>query len=132
MIRALILAVPLTAALAAPGARAQAVNDFPTNARAEYVFACMATNGENREMLDRCSCSIDQIATVLPYDDYVTLDTYQRGQNAAGERPEVLREGSIARESRSQLASIKAKAADSCLIDTSRVGQSSQSSQTGS
>ncbi|HIC65373.1 MAG: hypothetical protein ACU0DB_03570 [Paracoccus sp. (in: a-proteobacteria)] len=86
MIRALILAVPLTAALAAPGARAQAVNDFPTNARAEYVFACMATNGENREMLDRCSCSIDQIATVLPYDDYVQAETVLRMQQTTGER----------------------------------------------
>ena len=86
MIRALILAVLLTAALAAPGARAQAVNDFPTNARAEYVFACMATNGENREMLDRCSCSIDQIATVLSYDDYVQAETVLRMQQTTGER----------------------------------------------
>ena len=46
-------ALVLIAALTAPAAWAQAVNDYPTNARAEYVFTCMATNGENREMLDR-------------------------------------------------------------------------------
>ena len=35
----------------------------------DYVFACMKVNGETRDMLDRCSCSIDVIATLLPYDD---------------------------------------------------------------
>ena len=81
MMRWLVLA-----AFAAPAAWAQAVNDFPTNARAEYVFTCMATNGEDREMLDRCSCSIDQIATVLPYDDYVRAETVLRMQQVTGER----------------------------------------------
>ena len=81
MMRWLVLA-----AFVAPAASAQAVNDFPTNARAEYVFTCMATNGEDREMLDRCSCSIDQIATVLPYDDYVRAETVLRMQQVTGER----------------------------------------------
>ncbi len=43
------------------------LNDYPTDARAEYVFACMATNGGTRDALERCSCSIDIIATLLPY-----------------------------------------------------------------
>src|SRR5215475_2376632 len=41
-------------------------NDYPTEARADYVFVCMKTNGENQEMLRRCSCSIDVIASLLP------------------------------------------------------------------
>lgn len=83
--RAAILA--LVAALpTAQAARAQAVNDYPTSARAEYVFTCMATNGQTREMLDRCSCAIDQIATVLPYDDYVGAETVLRMQQVTGER----------------------------------------------
>lgn len=72
--------------LAAPAAHAQAVNDYPTNARAEYVFTCMATNGQNREMLDRCSCAIDQIASVLSYDDYVSAETVLRMRQVTGER----------------------------------------------
>jgi lysyl-tRNA synthetase class II len=79
-------ALVLIAALTAPAAWAQAVNDYPTNARAEYVFTCMATNGENREMLDRCSCAIDQIATVLPYDEYVSAETVLRMRQVTGER----------------------------------------------
>ncbi|MES1948814.1 hypothetical protein C84B14_15773 [Salinisphaera sp. C84B14] len=95
-------------------------HDYPTQARVEYAYECMnRLGGENYDTLYKCSCSIDYIADRLPYDEYVTLDTYQRGQNAAGERPEVLREGSIARESRNRLAAIKAQAAQQCLIEPS-------------
>ena len=76
----------LLACLGAAPAQAQAVNDYPTNARAEYVFACMATNGQTRDMLDRCSCAIDQIAETLPYDDYVQAETVLRMQQTTGER----------------------------------------------
>ncbi|MCI4680201.1 hypothetical protein K9U39_01250 [Rhodoblastus acidophilus] len=64
-------------ALAAP-ARAgdnDAVNDYPTEARADYVFACMAANGESREMLRKCACSLDVLASILPYDKYVDAET---------------------------------------------------------
>jgi len=43
-------------------------NDYPTAARADYVFACMKTNGDTRQALEQCSCSIDVIASILPYD----------------------------------------------------------------
>jgi hypothetical protein len=62
--------------LATPAcAQTALVNDYPTAARAEYVFACMKTNGETRDALDRCSCSIDVIASLLPYDSYVAGET---------------------------------------------------------
>jgi len=56
-------------------ARAEDVNDYPTSARAEYVFGCMKANGETRQSIDQCSCSIDIIASLLPYDRYVTAET---------------------------------------------------------
>src|SRR3984957_7263207 len=59
----------------AAGARAEDVNDFPTSARSEYVFGCMKANGETRQSIDQCSCSIDIIASLLPYDRYVTAET---------------------------------------------------------
>ena len=52
-----------------------AANDYPTSARAEYVFACMKTNGDTRQSLEQCSCSIDVIASLLPYDAYVAAST---------------------------------------------------------
>ena len=32
-------------------------------------------NGETRQALERCSCSIDVIASIIPYDGYVTAET---------------------------------------------------------
>jgi hypothetical protein len=55
------------AAAAAQGrAGAAELNDYPAAARADYVFACMKTNGDTRQALEKCSCSIDVIASILP------------------------------------------------------------------
>lgn len=59
---------------AAPSSRAQ-LNDYPTETRADYVFACMKTNGDTQQALRQCSCSIDVIASILPYDRYVAAQT---------------------------------------------------------
>ena len=69
---ALGLAAAVVAAIL-PGAAE--LNDYPTAARADYVFACMKTNGETRRALEQCSCSIDVIASILPYDRYVSAET---------------------------------------------------------
>jgi hypothetical protein len=50
------------------------INDYPTSARADYVFGCMKANGDTRTSLEQCSCSIDVIATILPYDRYVEAE----------------------------------------------------------
>jgi hypothetical protein len=60
---------------AATDTRADELNDYPTAARSEYVFGCMKANGETRQTLDQCSCSIDVVASLLPYDRYVTAET---------------------------------------------------------
>jgi hypothetical protein len=66
----LLLAVGLVAV-----APADPLNDYPTAVRADYVFGCMKANGETRQALERCSCSIDVIASILPYQRYVTAET---------------------------------------------------------
>ena len=70
------------------GAVEAPVNDYPTVARADYIFGCMAANGQTRTSLEKCSCSIDVIASVLPYKAYEEAETImsvrQRGgQNAS-------------------------------------------------
>ncbi|MBK4218218.1 hypothetical protein JJJ17_20000 [Paracoccus caeni] len=82
--------LPLLLACAIP-AQAQVVNDYPTDARAEYVFACMAVNGQTQDAMRRCSCSIDTIASILPYDDYVAAETVMRMRIGAGERSAMFR-----------------------------------------
>lgn len=56
-------------------ARGADLNDYPTSARAEYVFGCMKANGETRQSIDQCSCSVDVIASIIPYERYVTAET---------------------------------------------------------
>ena len=56
-------------------ARAEEVNDYPTAARVEYVFGCLKANGETRQVIEQCSCSIDVIASLVPYARYVTAET---------------------------------------------------------
>ena len=56
-------------------ARAEEVNDYPTAARVEYVFGCLKANDETRQAIEQCSCSIDVIASLLPYERYVTAET---------------------------------------------------------
>jgi hypothetical protein len=56
-------------------ARAEEVNDYPTSARAEYVYGCMKANGETRQAIEQCSCSVDVIASIISYDRYVTAET---------------------------------------------------------
>jgi len=61
--------------VAAARAKAEDLNDYPTSARADYVFGCMKANGETQELLQKCSCSIDVIASIIPYNSYVTAET---------------------------------------------------------
>jgi hypothetical protein len=68
----LVLVVLASSAIAA---RAEEANDYPTAARAEYVYGCMKANGESRQSIEQCSCSIDVVASIIPYDRYVTAET---------------------------------------------------------
>jgi hypothetical protein len=66
-------------------ARAAETNDYPTSARADYVFGCMKVNGESRQSLEQCSCSIDVIASIIPYDKYVEGETVASMNQAVGQ-----------------------------------------------
>ena len=74
------------ALLAVPALSAEAENDYPTEARADYIFGCMAANGQSREALSRCSCSLDALASILPYDKYVQASTVLSMRQGIGAR----------------------------------------------
>jgi hypothetical protein len=80
------LAAPLGAAAAeTPG------GDYPTEARADYVFACMASNGQSREVLRKCACSVDVVASILPYDRYVEAETVLSMRQGVGRQATMFR-----------------------------------------
>jgi hypothetical protein len=67
-------------------------NDYPTPVIADYVIGCMASNGETQEMMQRCSCSIDAISSVLPYETYEKADTIMQMRLVAGDNTAMFRE----------------------------------------
>jgi hypothetical protein len=60
-------------------------NDYPTNVRGDYIYGCMLVNGQQRDTLDKCACSIDVIATVLPYKEYEEAETIMSVRQRGGE-----------------------------------------------
>jgi len=111
---ALRLSLPLLAALAHP-ASAGELNDYPTSARADYVFACMKTNGETRIALEQCSCSIDVIASILPYDRYVAGSTVASVSQQPGQIGNMMRNVTTARDALAELRRAQAEAQVRCF-----------------
>src|ERR1700693_4600321 len=91
------------------------LNDYPTSARADYVFACMKTNGDTREALDQCSCSIDIIASLLPYDAYVTAATVASMNQQTGQIGSMFRGTAIARDALARLRRAQAEGEIRCF-----------------
>ncbi len=99
-----------------PAASAQdALNDYPTVARADYVFGCMSANGQSRSILEQCACSIDHIASVLPYERYLQAETVLRTVQVGGERVAALRNSARTREMVSDLRRAQAEAEMICF-----------------
>ena len=78
-------------ALAASGGTAVA-NEYPTGVVADYVIGCMVSNGETQDMLRRCSCSIDTVASILPYDKYEKAETVLMMQQVTGDQASVFKQ----------------------------------------
>jgi len=91
------------------------VNDYPTVARADYVFGCMAANGETRQALERCSCSIDVIASILSYDHYVEAETIMSISRTGGEKTSMFKTSPQMRNKVADLRRAQAEAEVRCF-----------------
>jgi hypothetical protein len=60
-------------------------NDYPTVTRADYIYGCMLVNGQTRDVLEKCSCSIDVISSSLPYKEYEEAETIMSVRQRGGE-----------------------------------------------
>ncbi|MBC6444184.1 MAG: hypothetical protein GDA50_01955 [Alphaproteobacteria bacterium GM202ARS2] len=74
------------------------LNAYPTTARAEYVFACMAANQMTQDFLYRCSCAIDTIASRLSYEEYERAETLSRIQLGHSPREQAYKSVGISKE----------------------------------
>ncbi len=59
--------------------------DYPTQGRVEYVLTCMDDNGHDFANVYKCSCVIDKIAAVIPYDEFVDESTFAKYASLGGE-----------------------------------------------
>jgi hypothetical protein len=96
-------------------AGANEINDYPTTVRVDYVFGCMKANGETRRALEQCSCSIDVIASVLPYDKYVTAETILSMVQVPGDRAAQFRSAEPSKHAVDDLRRAQAEAEVRCF-----------------
>jgi hypothetical protein len=109
----------LAVLLCAGNAAAQEVKspkyEYPTAARADYVIGCLAANGFQRQLLDRCACEIDTIANQMTYDDYERAGTVLSMQQASvGPRGGLFRDTPVAKQSLEELRRAEAEASLRC------------------
>ena len=113
--RRVFFAIGIALGVAALPARGEDINDYPTAARAEYVFGCMKANGETPRALEQCSCSIDIIATLLPYERYVSAETVLRMAQVPGVLGSQFRSTEQARTAVDELRRAQAEAEVRCF-----------------
>jgi hypothetical protein len=94
---------------------ANAASDYPTSTLAEYVYGCMKANGENRDTLQRCSCSIDVISSVVTYEHYVAAETFKQMGQVPGENGVLFRESAPAKAATTELKRAQAEADIRCF-----------------
>ena len=87
------VAMAQTAAGAKTAAPILPTNDYPTVATADYVFGCMQANGNTPQSLQRCSCSFDVVASIVPYEQYVEASTYLSMGQVSGEKGTLFKTG---------------------------------------
>ena len=68
-------------------------NDFPTQARVEFVLSCMGERGgQSYDTLYPCICTIDRIASRMTYRDYTAAETLSFLYGTPGERGGMFRD----------------------------------------
>ena len=90
-------------------------NPYPTIAISDYVFGCMGSNGQTRDALERCSCSIDVIASIISYEDYERAETVLSLRRLSGEKAAVFKTSARWRKAVTLLRRAQAEAEVRCF-----------------
>jgi hypothetical protein len=108
------IASVLAISLSAPLCQA---NDFPTAERVEFVMECMRDHtGGQFELLNKCSCTIDRLATQYKYDDFVEAQTMAKAVTIAGERGATLRDNEDAQKAAKKYRASIIDAGRACFL----------------
>lgn len=90
------------------------VYNYPTQARVEYVNECIAKHDDSLANVYQCSCTIDRIANVLNYDEFVTAITFARYSGLPGEGGAVFRDSDEARATAKRFRELETQAQREC------------------
>ena len=119
---AVLLAGVLSACLAGaqaakPAPRADA---YPTADRVVYVEDCIKQHqGPHFEMINKCSCVIDTLASQLTYDDFVTMTTATNANSIGGERGGVIRDAEVLQKEIRRFRDLQSAAQKKCFLSQS-------------
>lgn len=110
---------PLILMLGLGVAAGAGANDFPTQARVEYVLGCMDRHGgQSYDTLFPCVCSIDRIAGQMKYEEYAYIETMTVMMRTPGERGGAFRDKPGARKRVRSLKQIQEDAEKSCFVSS--------------
>ena len=92
------------------------VNDYPTQARVEYVMQCMHKYGEKNsyDTMYGCVCAVDKVAETIPYENFVATSTLAVMINTPGEKGGVFRDAPGGRKAISAFKKFIADTEQSC------------------
>ena len=93
-------------------------NDFPTQARVEFVLSCMdARGGQSYNSLYPCVCAVDRIAERMPYREYTAAETLSFLYGTPGERGGFFRDAAPrSRERIKVFRAVRAEAEAACFV----------------
>ena len=107
----------LLALLCLAGGAAQA-NDFPTVDRVLYVQECMRNHpGAHYEMVNKCSCALDRLASEVSFDDYMTMNTAFNANSIGGERGNTIRDAESLQVQIRRYRELQSRIQKSCFIE---------------
>ena len=113
-----VVAIVLVAVSPAGAATPPRGNDFPTQARVEFVLDCMRSSKlPEHEALYKCSCAIDAIARKVDYATWVDLGTVANATTIAGERGGVMRDMKDGRKLIGSYRELQAQAKKGCFLN---------------
>jgi hypothetical protein len=114
MLRALSIAVLLL-----PGVTN--ANDFPTQARVEFVLGCMSEQGgQSYDNLYKCVCLVDAIAAEMTHEEFAQAQVFSQLRSTAGERGGVFRDPDQAQTLIDKLAAALERAKAQCFVQSVR------------
>ena len=95
-----------------------AANDFPTQARVEFVLSCMGERGgQSYDTLYPCICVVDRIASQMPYQEYTASEMLSFLFSTPGERGGVFRDAAPRSRKRIKtLQAVREEAEAACFV----------------